>query len=198
MPRVLSESDVAEFRERLCAVAERLFATKGADAVTMRQLAAELGVSAMTPYRYFADKDEILAAIRTNGFNHFIRALTEARETQEGSRARGKAMGEAYMDFAFEHPHTYKLMFDLNQPGQERYPDLIDAIARATETLSDYIRDHVAEGVLEGDAEEIGAMFWASTHGAIVLELAGQIPPGRARELHGALNKALARGLRPS
>ena len=57
MPRVLSESDVADFRERLCDVAEKLFAEKGPDAVTMRQLASELGVSPMTPYRYFADKE---------------------------------------------------------------------------------------------------------------------------------------------
>ena len=64
MPRVLSESDVADFRERLCEAAERLFAQKGPDAVTMRQLAAELGVSPMTPYRYFADKEDILRAHR--------------------------------------------------------------------------------------------------------------------------------------
>ena len=198
MPRVLSDTDVADFRERLCEAAERLFAERGPDAVTMRQLAADLGVSPMTPYRYFQDKDDILAAVRANGFNRFADALEAARATPGSVRAKSVAVGEAYLNFAFDHPHTYKLMFDLNQPGQERYPDLIDAIARATETLSDYIRDHVAEGVLEGDAEEIGAMFWASTHGAIVLELAGQIPPGRARELHGALNKALARGLRPS
>ena len=43
MPRVLSETDVADFRERLCEAAERLFAERGPDAVTMRQLAAELG-----------------------------------------------------------------------------------------------------------------------------------------------------------
>ena len=69
MPRVLTETDVADFRERLCVAAERLFAEKGPDAVTMRQLASELGVSPMTPYRYFQDKDDILAAVRTNGFN---------------------------------------------------------------------------------------------------------------------------------
>ena len=77
MPRVLSDTDVADFRDRLCEAAERLFAERGPDAVTMRQLASELGVSPMTPYRYFEDKEDILAAVRANGFTRFAEALTK-------------------------------------------------------------------------------------------------------------------------
>ena len=44
----------------------------------MRQLAAELGVSPMTPYRYFADKDAILAAVRARAFNRHAEALEAA------------------------------------------------------------------------------------------------------------------------
>jgi len=198
MPRVLSESDVADFRERLCDVAERLFAEKGPEAVTMRQLAAELGVSPMTPYRYFADKEDILAAVRTNGFNRFALALEQAYAgAPKGARARGAAVGEAYLNFAFEHPQTYKAMFDLNQPDEENYPELVAAGRRARATMTQYVEDLVAEGVLAGDPEEIGRMFWAAAHGAVVLELSGKIPPGAARTLHHHLNGALAKGLRP-
>ncbi|HEY9236900.1 MULTISPECIES: TetR/AcrR family transcriptional regulator [Phenylobacterium] len=198
MPRVLSESDVADFRERLCDVAERLFAEKGPEAVTMRQLAAELGVSPMTPYRYFADKEDILAAVRTNGFNRFAQALERAyAEASGAARARGAAVGEAYLDFAFEHPQAYKAMFDLNQPHEENYPDLVAAGARARSTMTEYVKALVAEGVLAGDPEEIGRMFWAAAHGAVVLELSGKIPAGSARTLHRHMNGALAKGLRP-
>lgn len=191
MPRVLSESDVADFRERLCDAAERLFAERGPDAVTMRQLAAELGVSPMTPYRYFEDKDDILAAVRTNGFNRFAEAI-------ETARARGgHAVGEAYVRFAFEHPHTYKLMFDLNQPHETDYPELVAAGQRAKATMSGWVTDLIAEGQMAGDPEQIGLMFWAATHGAVVLELAGKLPQGAARELHHVLSSTLARGLRP-
>ncbi|MDI1364126.1 MAG: helix-turn-helix domain containing protein, partial [bacterium] len=68
MPRVLSSEDVEDFRRRLCAAAETLFAEHGPDAVTMRQLATAMGVSPMTPYRYFKDKDAILAAVRAEAF----------------------------------------------------------------------------------------------------------------------------------
>jgi AcrR family transcriptional regulator len=196
MPRVLTDNDVADFRERLCAAAEQLFAEQGPDAVTMRQLASELGVSPMTPYRYFRDKDEILAAVRTNGFNRFAEALEKARDSAKGARAKGTAVGEAYVTFAFEHPHTYKLMFDLNQPIDGNYPELVEAGRRAHETMSAWVKDHVAAGEMSGNPEEIGVMFWAATHGVVVLEMAGKLPPGSARELHHRLSSTLARGLR--
>lgn len=196
MPRVLSEADVADFRERLCEAAERLFAEHGPDAVTMRQLAAELGVSPMTPYRYFKDKDDILAAVRTSGFTRFAEALERARdETAGGVKAKGAAVGDAYLAFAFEHPHTYKLIFDLNQPTDVDYPDLVAAGERARATMSAYVRDLVADGELRGDPEQIGLMFWAATHGAVVLELAGKLAPGTAHRLAHAMTSAMARGL---
>ncbi|WP_293485713.1 TetR/AcrR family transcriptional regulator [Phenylobacterium sp.] len=192
----MTESDVADFRDRLCGVAERLFAERGPDAVTMRQLASELGVSPMTPYRYFQDKDDILAAVRTNAFNRFAEALETARDGAKGARAKGAAVGEAYVNFAFANPHTYKLMFDLNQPLEGDYPELVEAGRRAHANMTAWVEDLIAAGEMAGDAEEIGAMFWAATHGVIVLEMAGKLPAGASRRLHDRLGATLARGLR--
>src|SRR4051794_34956188 len=194
MPRVLSDTDVADFRERLCEAAERLFAERGPDAVTMRQLAAELGVSPMTPYRYFEDKDDILAAVRANGFNRFAEALERARDSATGDvRRRGAAVGEAYVTFALENPHSYKLMFDFNQPNVEKYPDLVAAGQRARQTMTGYVHDAIAEGIVSGDPQQIGLMNWAAIHGAVILELAGMLPPGGARQLYRGLDAALMR-----
>ena len=197
MPRVLSEADVADFRERLCEAAERLFAEKGLDGVTMRQLAAELGVSPMTPYRYFRDKEDILAAVRAGGFNRFAEALEIAREKTPGdARAKSAAVGEAYLDFALQHPNTYKLMFDLNQPHEADYPELVEAADRARATMTAYVEDLLAEGDLAGDPEQIGTMFWAAAHGAVVLELAGKLPQGAARTLAHDMTSAMMRGFK--
>ena len=198
MPRVLTETDVADFRERLCAAAERLFAEQGPDAVTMRQLAAELGVSPMTPYRYFEDKDDILAAVRTSGFNRFAEALEKARATSTDPRVRGGAVGEAYVRFALENPHSYKLMFDLNQPNIDKYPGLIAAGQRARATMTDHVKDSIATGVFAGDPEQIGMMLWAAVHGIVVLQLAGLLPPGKAPELFRALYAVIGKGLKPT
>ena len=147
-------------------------------------------------FGYFKDKDDILAAVRTNGFNRFSEVMEQAYDGAEGGRAKGAAVGEAYLNFAFEHPHSYKLMFDLNQPHETDYPELMAAAHRARATQTHWVKALINEGVLAGDPDDIGQMFWAATHGAVGLELAGKIPKGAARTLHRDLNHALARGLR--
>jgi AcrR family transcriptional regulator len=177
MPRVLTETDVADFRERLCAAAEVLFAQHGPDGVTMRQLAAALGVSPMTPYRYFKDKDAILAAVRASGFNRFAQALEGAYDSETEPLARTKAVGDAYVDFALSEPAAYRLMFDLMQPCEGEYPELLEAETRARRTLTRHIEGVIDAGLLRGDAVMIAHMFWTILHGTIVLQLAGKLSP---------------------
>jgi len=177
MPRVLSEIDVAGFRDRVCEVAARLFAAKGTQGVTMRELASALGVSAMTPYRYFRDKDDILAAVRARAFDRFAEALEKAYSGPGTTIERSRAKRDAYIRFALEGPATYRLMFDLSQPTEEEYPDLVRAMARARATMTAHVRDLVDEGILEGDPELIGHVFWAALHGAVTLHLAGKLSP---------------------
>ncbi|HYM01344.1 MAG TPA: TetR/AcrR family transcriptional regulator [Stellaceae bacterium] len=176
MPKNLSDTEIREFRRRLCAVAERRFAERGADGVSMRQLAQELGCSAMTPYRYFRDKDEILAAVRAAAFDRFATALETAAKLPGDARAKGRAVGEAYLRFAFGESNAYRLMFDLSQPGGDRFPDLVRASARARRTMSAYVEALVGEGALDGDPDLLGYVFWAAVHGLVVLHLAGKLP----------------------
>jgi AcrR family transcriptional regulator len=175
MPRVLSQSDVTDFRERVCDVAERLFAQKGAGAVTMRELAAALGVSAMTPYRYFKDKDHILAAVRARAFNRFAGCLEEAFAGPGDVGERAGAKCSAYVRFALENPVSYKLMFDLSQPNEADYPELVVAGDRAKAQMTNHVREMVDVGLVAGDPELIGHVFWALLHGAVTLHLANQL-----------------------
>ena len=170
------------------------------DALSQRAFAAYRALVYETPgfATYFTDKEDILAAVRTNGFNRFAEALETALAHTKGSaRAKSSAVGEAYLNFAFEHPQTYKLMFDLNQPHEQDYPELVAAASRANAMRSAYIKGLVEAGVMEGDPEEIGRMYWAATHGAVTLELAGKLPKGMARIINRQLGHTLAKGLRP-
>lgn len=175
MPRALSSPQIDEFREKLCDAATKLFATHGQEGFTLRALAAELGISPMTPYRYFKDKDEILAAVRARAFDRFAETLEAAFEGPGGSIERALRVGDAYVRFAFEESDSYRLMFALSQPSESDYPDLVRASNRARKTMTAYVQKLVEEGELEGDPDMIGHVFWASVHGAIVLELAGKL-----------------------
>ena len=176
MPRVLTQDEVSEFRGRLSATAERLFAERGPNGVGMRQLAAELGVSPMTAYRYFKDKDDILAAVRAISFDRFAEALEAGLRSSDQPLEQAAAVGRAYFEFALTNSAAYKLMFDLDQPTESNYPDLVRAVERAKKTMTDYIRRLVDARILAGDVDLIAHVFWAATHGIVVLHLSGKLP----------------------
>lgn len=198
MPRVLSTADISDFRERLCDAAEKLFAEKGLEAVTMRHLATALGVSPMTPYRYFADKDAILAAVRARAFDRHAEAMEAAwKDTPGDPPARAEATRRAYIDFALQNPEAYKLMFDVRQAGAEAYPDLVRASSRSRRTMTQHLRVLRDAGRFDGDIETAGHVFWAGLHGAAMLQLSGMLPPHLgAQDLSEAIVVALDRGLR--
>jgi AcrR family transcriptional regulator len=177
VPKSLSQTEIDDFRTRLIGIAERLFAEQGRDAVSMRQLAQALGVSVMTPYRYFKDKEEILAATRAAGFDRFAEALETAYEADNDPVQRARMVGDAYLKFAFENPSAYRLMFDLTQPNEENYPELARAGERARKTMSAYVECLLVAGQLVGEPEIIAHVCWAAIHGLVVLKLADKIAP---------------------
>lgn len=189
MPRRPTPIEVEEFRARLCDAAEAVFARHGLEGVSMRQIAAEMGISAMTPYGYFKDKDEVLAAVRTRAFDRFAAALEDAA-------ARQGDAAEAYVNFALTHPDAYRLMFDVTQPDTDAYPELRVAIERARRTMLPRREGTEAAPAISEAAELVGHAFWAAMHGVIMLELAHKIPtridPAALRRLlFGALKQGL-------
>lgn len=179
MPRVALHADeIAAFRRRLTDAATRLFAAKGYDGVTMRAVADQLGVSAMTPYRYVAGKDELFALVRAEAFRRFADRL-------EGSLRSGAPLDpidrlyrlkQAYIAFALDEADAYRIMFELRQPDDAvRSPELTRESRRAFATLHDAVRDAVDAGVLAGDPLSLAQLLWASTHGLVSLHLAGRL-----------------------
>ncbi|ATQ41630.1 TetR/AcrR family transcriptional regulator [Caulobacter mirabilis] len=198
MPRLLSETDVADFRERLITAAEHLFAEHGPDGVTMRQLAAALGVSPMTPYRYFKDKDAILAAVRASGFARFAGALEAATAASVDGVGLTTATGRAYVKFALENPDAYRLMFDFAQPNEADYPDLVEATARSRAMLIRHAEGLVKAGEAEGDPVMIAHIIWSSLHGQLVLQMAGKLSPDvDPSALRREAFATILRGLKP-
>jgi AcrR family transcriptional regulator len=174
-----------------------MFAELGAEAVTIRQLAAAVGVSPMTPYRYFKDKEAILAAVRARAFDRHAEALERAF-AESAPDQKANAIGQAYIDFALNNPEAYKLMFDITQPNEGDYPDLVRAGERSRRTMTLHLEAPGADPTLSAaESALIAHMYWAALHGPLMLHFAGKLPrAGDARLVIGALLATLDHGLR--
>ncbi|MGH1556818.1 TetR/AcrR family transcriptional regulator [Caulobacter segnis] len=153
----------------------------------MRELAQALGVSPMTPYRYFKDKDAILAAVRAAAFERFAVRLEAALTQPADPLHRSRNAGEAYVAFALAEPQAYRLMFDLNQPTEGDYPELQAAIVRARRTMTSHVQAMIDAGLLDGDAELIGhsLLVGAARHAAAAADRQAG-PDDRSRGVAGA------------
>ena len=197
LPRPHSAAEITEVRDQLCEAALRRFAEHGADGLTMRTLASDVGCSPMKAYRYFRDKDALMAAMRALAFNRFSEALEIAAAGPGDARERSTAVGDAYVAFALANREAYRLMFDTAPEGGEAAdPDLAAARSRADRSMSAYVEAMIAEGVLKGDPERIGRMFWAAIHGVVLLELSGLLTrDGGADALRREMMRTLFIGL---
>lgn len=175
MPRYLTEKDIADFRAELCRVATERFARFGYEGVTMRQLAEALGCSPKTPYRYFKDKADILATVRAEAFGRFADTLEAAAAKGEGALDSARRVGDAYLHFAAEHPHAYRIMFEIDQPIGDEHPDLMREAQRARSFVTQQAEDMAKAGLIDVDPKLYGWSMWAAAHGLVMLQQAGML-----------------------
>jgi AcrR family transcriptional regulator len=197
MRKQLTDQQVDAFRTRLIRTAEKLFARHGVAGVTMRQIARALGYSQTAAYRYFANKNEILAAVRTAAMNRFCAKLEGALDPTQDARANARSVGNAFLQFALDHPDSYRLIFDTKPPEDAQFLDNEQSMKRFFATMTDYVRGLIDEGVLVGDADSIGRSFCVAAHGVVMMHLSGFLPSVDARdELHRATMRLIYQGAR--
>ena len=175
---VLTVEEVGAFRGKAVAAATRLFAERGYRGVTLRSLAKELGVSPMTPYRYFENKEELFAMVRTEAFRRFADAQRDAVAGIEGPEDALRMLGRAYVSFALDEPDAYHIMFELLQAPAGTYPELEAEQARAFSYLHAAVQASVEAGILEGESLRRAHYLWAQIHGLVSLHLAGKLVMG--------------------
>lgn len=176
MVRELSRENVQSVRAEIGAAAAELYAREGEDGITIREIAKATGRSPMGLYRYFGDREEIIAWLRADAFDQFSDSLEAAFASGKDAFERARAVGRAYLDFALAHPDSYRLMFDMRRPDDSHYPALAKASARANATVTRHVKDLANAGIVHGDTDRIGAALWAAAHGVVVLYLAGRLP----------------------
>ena len=116
-PRVRrgSEADADRLRDELLAAALVLFMEGGLEAVTMRAVATRVGVSAMTPYRYFEDKGHLLRGIWQHMLGAAWQAMLAASQGLGDIRDRVRAQINAFIDYWEANPQHYRLVYMTEQ-----------------------------------------------------------------------------------
>jgi AcrR family transcriptional regulator len=154
--------------------------------MTLRAVARAAGVSQTAPYRHFADRAALIAAIAEDGFHRLHERLVAAARApgrtlgQAPETARGglQAIALAYVRFALEHPEEYRVMFGGEIPGGAQK-------GSARQMVFDFLLGGITmlqqqKLVGAGDSYSMALTSWALVHGLVMLALDGQLSGARA------------------
>ncbi len=120
----------------LVEAAMKLVESDGPDALSLRDLAASLGVSRAAPYRHFVDRDALLAAVAAKGFEALADVYEAARTSAGDGPTRMRRAMRDYVAFAWSRPGLHRLMFESDLLRRTPIAPVLETAYRRTyETL---------------------------------------------------------------
>jgi AcrR family transcriptional regulator len=146
---------LAPTKRRILNAAQRRVRQQGAEGLSMRRVAEDVGVSATALYRHYANRDDILGAIADAGFEGLAERMRSALP-QGLPRERLLAVLDRYVEFALDEPELFDLMFSRPRVGARVFPD--DFVAGASPT-GNVVVELVSECMDQGEWRQ--ADVWA-------------------------------------
>jgi AcrR family transcriptional regulator len=181
--------------ERIYQCALRILESEGPQAVSMRRVGKEAGITAMAIYHYFPNRQTMLQAVVDSEFERLVEVFTRSSGKRSFEATMIHAM-DGYIDYALAHPRIFDYVFSMPRADARRFPE--DFRARRSPTLN-IVADIVSSGMKLGklkhdDAWEIAMELWAHAHGYLALWRAGRfhLPEDEFRKLiHRSLRRLL-------
>ena len=182
-----------DLRRALLHEALRTIRKRGVDALTLRGVAEDLGVSRTALYRHFTDKNALLEAVAREGFR-MLRVATGDGWERGGKGTSGfEAMGVAYVRFAVENPEHYRVMFGGALSSPVRDPELAKEGGAAFQVLVDALIDQQRDGLIRRDAPlQLAQFIWAIVHGIAMLAI-DRLPRSGHTDVDALAHYAIAR-----
>jgi AcrR family transcriptional regulator len=168
-----------DLRAALLSAAAAAIERSGYETLSLRELAASLGVSRAAPYRHFADRRALLAALAAAGFDELTAIYRQAIASERTRHARLTAAGRGYLAFAAERPELFRLMFVsdlLSAAAAPPDPELAKAAGESYQVLEELVAatlDDPDEGAIK--AATIAIM--STGYGFALLRLGGRLKP---------------------
>ncbi|MFF5183611.1 TetR/AcrR family transcriptional regulator [Streptomyces sp. NPDC000345] len=157
-----------DLRSALLATAERTLRDKGAAALSLRELAREIGVSHAAPGRHFKDKQSLLDALALSGFDRMAETLEAADDPALPLEPRLTALARAYLRFALDNAALLELMYARKHTPETS--DTADRMAAAMDRTVGALERLIADGqrrgeIVEGDPARLTLFLGATLHG---------------------------------
>lgn len=166
-----------DLRRALLDAALAVVVEAGPAALSLRDVARRAGVSHNAPYRHFADKAALVAALAEEGFR-LLTAAMQAEAARRGPREQDRFLGlaVAYVAFAIQQPGHFRVMFGQEAADKARYPAVLAAEREAFDCCVGAIAACQAAGdVRQGDPQAFAMAAWSLVHGVAGLYLDGLI-----------------------
>jgi AcrR family transcriptional regulator len=169
-------------KDALIAAGIDILESRGLDQLSLRAIAAHVGVSHTAPKNHFGNLRGLLTAIATTGFHRhadFMRQgiMGEERKSHQIAAMRG------YVRFAQTHPQLFRLMFsaslcNFDDPGLSAASAESYGVLRGVAAGLDWDKATAQDADLRSEV-----MLWSIVHGYATLALAGMVPPYEIAEI---------------
>jgi AcrR family transcriptional regulator len=181
-----------ETRDRILAAARAAFERRGLDGLSLREVAAKVGITPMAIYRHFESKEALVDALVLDALGEWS-ARVAALPPADGL-AKIEQMGEAFLDFALREPRRFEAAFLLPSRKARRYPDDFAAgRSPAGNVQLSALEEGIREGKLAGAPPvEIMLINSALSQGLVTLYRAGRIAGGE-EEFRALYRRAMRR-----
>jgi AcrR family transcriptional regulator len=184
----------ADVERELLAAAEAVLAEEGPGGLTVRAVAARAGIAPMGVYNRLGGKDGLVDALLIRGFDQ-LRAAVEPRDEPDMLQ-RLRASGVRYREFALANRQFYAIMFEDAIPHERSSAEVAEHATAAFDALVRNVETAAAAGrIAAGNPRELAQQIWSTVHGAVALELNGQVLTPDPEVTYQALLDTLLRGL---
>jgi AcrR family transcriptional regulator len=169
--------------ERIARAARALLDREGVEAVTMRRVAAAVGITAMAVYRHYPDRKGLLNAIADEGFGELAQRLAAVRRTGSLEERMTRVL-DVNVQFGLRHPRLVELMFLTPREGARQYPrDFVAGKSPTANQFAELVREGIASGYFRADTDVWAVVFetGALWQGLMMLYLGGRVSMSAAR-----------------
>jgi AcrR family transcriptional regulator len=151
--RTARERARAELTREITDAARRQLAEVGAEGLSLRAVARELGMVSSALYRYFPSRDDLLTALITDAYRALGDAAEAADQPSEHPTLRWRAACATVRGWARAHPHEYALIYGSPVPGYQAPRSTVAQAARVPLLLVGVLRDAWSAGLLTPPAD---------------------------------------------